>query len=102
VAFGFSGEAGATFECRVDRGATTISGWASCSSPRDVDLTADGDGTYTFSVRATDTAGNTGAAATTDYVLDTGAPSAPTITGHPLVDDNDATPTWTTSAPDPG
>src|SRR5207247_49544 len=63
VAWAFTGEAGATFDCRVDRGATQIADWAPCSSPDAIDLTAQSDGTYTFAVRATDAAGNTGAVA---------------------------------------
>ena len=73
--WGFSGEAGATFECRLDRGATVIAGWAACTSPRTYDLAAEPDGTYTFSTRQTDAAGNTGPAATDDYTLDRAAPA---------------------------
>ena len=58
----FSGEPGATFECRLERGATVIYDWALVHAPRTFDLSAQTDGTYTFSVRQTDAAGNTGAA----------------------------------------
>ncbi len=49
--FTFRGEPGSTFECKVD----PVSEWKPCASPYSVQL-ADGD--YTFSVRATDEAGN--------------------------------------------
>src|SRR6185436_10871822 len=79
----FTGEAGARLECRLDRGATVVSGWATCSSPEAFDLTGEPDGAYTFSVRATDAAGNVGAIATGSYTLDTTAPAAPAITSAP-------------------
>ena len=48
----FTGEPGATFECRVERGATVVDDWAACPTPSPHDLTAEADGDYTFSVRA--------------------------------------------------
>jgi sugar lactone lactonase YvrE len=62
----FSAEAGATFQCQLARGGTIISAFAACTSPKSYDLTGQVDGTYTFSVRATDTAGNVGTASTSD------------------------------------
>ncbi|HEV2813178.1 MAG TPA: Ig-like domain-containing protein [Solirubrobacteraceae bacterium] len=98
--FGFTAEAGATTACRVERGATVVSDWAACTSPRTYDLSAETDGTYTFRVRATDVAGNTGAADTRAYTLDRVNAPAPTITGGPTGDSQDDTPTytWTTEA----
>ena len=49
--FTFRGEPGSTFECKVD----PVTDWKPCASPFSVKLA---DGTYTFSVRATDEAGN--------------------------------------------
>ena len=52
VQFSFSaGEAGSTFECRLDGGS-----WAPCESPRQV--TGLSEGEHVFEVRATDAAGN--------------------------------------------
>jgi hypothetical protein len=91
----FSTEAGATLECRLSRGATTVSDWTSCSSPRSYDLSGEPDGTYTLAVRATDAAGNTGAATGSDYELDRVAPGAPALTTTPGALGNDSSPTWT-------
>ena len=90
----FSGEAGASFECRLARGATTVSGWAPCSSPRAFDLAGQPDGGYSFSVRARDAAGNTGAAATSDYELDTSPPGAPSIDSAPASPGSALSPSW--------
>ncbi|HEV2999390.1 MAG TPA: Ig-like domain repeat protein [Solirubrobacteraceae bacterium] len=96
--FSFTHEAGATATCRMTRGATVVSDWAPCASPKGYDLAAEADGAYTFSVRATDAAGNTGTAATRNYTLDRVEPVAPTITGRPAAVSNDETPTWTFTA----
>ena len=53
----FGGGSG-TYECKLDRGATPIDGWAACTTPYGYDLSAESDGTYTFAVRTRDAAGN--------------------------------------------
>ena len=63
-------------------------------SPRSYDLSLQPDGAYTFRVRATDAAGNTGADGTRTYTLDRTAPAAPTITGGPPADSSDDTPVY--------
>ena len=75
ASFSFSSEAGASFECQLDTGA-----FVACVSPKDYSGLA--DGTHTFSVRATDAAGNRGSAATFGWTVDTIAPET-TITSHP-------------------
>ena len=55
AAFGFSSEAGATFECKLDR-PTGAGTFAACTSPQT--YTGLTDGSYTFSVQAKDAAGN--------------------------------------------
>ncbi len=92
--WGFSGEAGASFECRFERGSTVISDWSACSAPQSYDLSAGPDGAYRFSVRQTDSAGNTSAPATSTYAFDTSPPGPPTIGGRPASPGPDATPTW--------
>ena len=71
--FAFTGEAGATFDCRLDGGA-----WATCVSP----LTATGlsEGSHTFEVRASDAAGNIGPAAGHTWTIDLPAPMAIYVT----------------------
>ncbi|MCE9575230.1 MAG: hypothetical protein K8W52_18920, partial [Deltaproteobacteria bacterium] len=60
-------ETGATFQCRLDSAATFTTCPASYSGLA--------DGSHTFRVRAIDLAGNTGAAATFTWVVDTTPPS---------------------------
>ena len=79
----FSGEASASFECRLSRSGTIVSNWSACSGSRGYDLTGEADGSYLFSVRARDEAGNTGPAATSSYSLDRSAPAVPTIDSAP-------------------
>src|SRR5439155_15308185 len=74
--FSFTGEAGATFQCALDGGA-----FAACTSPKSYAGLA--EGSHTFQVRQTDTAGNTGPAASYTWTIDTTAPAAPAITAHP-------------------
>src|SRR5206468_12659243 len=58
----FTGEGGASFQCSLTRGATPVSAFAPCTSPKSYDLTGQPDGTYTFHVKQTDAAGNIGTA----------------------------------------
>lgn len=74
--FGFSSEAGATFECSIDSGA-----FSACTSPKT--YTGLSQGGHTFQVRAKDAAGNTDATpASYTWTVDTVAPSV-SITGGP-------------------
>ncbi|HEV3375764.1 MAG TPA: Ig-like domain-containing protein [Thermoleophilaceae bacterium] len=84
--FAFSSEAGASFQCRVDNGA-----FAACSSPHTTAALA--DGAHTFEVWATDAAGNTGAAASRAFTVDTVAPQT-TVDSGPSGLTNDSTPTF--------
>jgi len=82
--FEFSaGEAGSTFECRLDSGS-----WTACTSPRQ--LTGLGDGSHRFEVRASDPAGNVGPAVSKDWTVDLVAPSA-SITAGPAALGNQST-----------
>src|SRR5207253_6618253 len=85
--FSFSSEAGASFECALDGAA-----FASCSSPKS--YTGVADGSHTFQVKATDAAGNTGAAASYTWTVDTVAPVAPSITASPTNPSNNASPSF--------
>ena len=99
-AWGFSAESGASFECRLARGSTVISGFSACSSPKSFDLGGQPDGTYALSVRAVDGAGNASAAATDEYSLDTAA-DAPRIESSPGAAGRSPAPAWTFSS-EPG
>jgi sugar lactone lactonase YvrE len=93
--WGFSGEAGAGFECELTLGGSPIFAFAPCTSSHTYDLTLQPDGSYTFGVRQTDSAGNgPGPVAADDYVLDTSNPAPPAPTVLPPDPDNDSTPTW--------
>jgi hypothetical protein len=83
--FVFSVNEAGTFDCALD-GATL----PSCSSP--FEAPALSDGPHSFSVRATDTAGNQGQIVAWSFAVDTIAPSA-TIDGGP----DDPTPTAKTA-----
>ena len=69
ASFEFSStEAGASFECKLDTG-----NWAACSSPKTYSGLS--DGSHTFSVRSTDTAGNVDQSpAARTWTVDTTAP----------------------------
>ena len=72
-----SSEAGSDFECSIDTGAPA---WGACSGPgSETPPGALPDGPHTFRVRAADAAGNTGAAATREFTVDTAAPDAPQL-----------------------
>ena len=74
-----SSETGSQFECRLDDGGNTA-GYEDCASPMRYGPL--GDDLYTFSVRATDAAGNTGGPATVKFR--TGGP-APVLAISPAV-----------------
>jgi len=66
--FGFATE-GDAYECRLDGPGGYATGWQACTSPAPFDLTGQPSGPYTFAVRGTDTAGNTGEAGSAGYEL---------------------------------
>jgi Bacterial Ig-like domain len=81
--FAFSAsEAVRGFQCAVDSGA-----FADCSSP--TTLSALSDGQHSFSVRATDLAGNPGSSVPYIWTVDTAAPPQPSIDEKPLSPSND-------------
>ena len=82
-----SNENDVTFECRIDGGA-----WTPCTSPLTTGTLSDGE--HTFSVRATDEAGNTGSADSHSWTIDTTPPAVPVITSPADGSaTNDSTPT---------
>jgi hypothetical protein len=91
--FTFSASESATFQCRMDTG-----DWAGCSSPYSFSGLA--DGSHTFSVKATDLAGNLEAAGKSyTFSIDTTAPDT-TITGQPAALSNSASGTFAFTSPD--
>ncbi len=82
----FSANEDATYECSLD------GGFEPCTSPQDYQDVP--DGAHTFSVRATDAAGNTGAAASRSWSVDTTAPSPDLTQPADGETTNDDTPTF--------
>ncbi|MFV0318709.1 MAG: Ig-like domain repeat protein [Microthrixaceae bacterium] len=95
----FSADEPASFECRLRNLAGHDTGWEPCASPKTYSSLL--DGRYTFEVRATDTAGNLGAALSRQWTLDTAPPETLIDSGPaPLANTTDATISF--SSPDPG
>ena len=99
--FTFSGtEVGSTFECKLDGPGAATGTYATCTSPRAYVALA--DGAYTFSVRATDAAGNPDATpATRSFTVDTAAPDT-TITSGPTGTTNVASPSFAFTSTEAG
>ena len=88
--FAFSATESSTFQCKLDTGS-----YAACTSPITYNSLADGP--HTFSVEATDRAGNTGTAASYGWTIDTTPPVA-SIDTHPSSLTNSTTATFAFSA----
>jgi large repetitive protein len=85
---------GATLTCTLLRGSTVVYAAGRCPAGGVFSLAGMPDGTYTLRVTATDAAGNVSAASVSTYVLDTRAPTAPTLdfaSGSPSAS---RTPNW--------
>ena len=81
-------KAGSTFECRLDGPGAATGTYVACTSPRAVGPLA--DGSYTFLVRATDTAGNVDPSpATRSFTVDTAAPDTTITSGPTGTDERD-------------
>src|SRR5207247_321004 len=91
--FSFSSEAGASFQCALDGAA-----FAACTSPKS--YTGVADGLHTFQVKATDAAGNTGAAASYTWTVDTTAPDT-SITSSPSASTTSTSATFSFSSTEP-
>ncbi len=88
-------EAGSTFECQMDNG-----GYGICTSPAVYSLAS--NGTHTFDVRSTDTAGNTDLSpASYSWVIDTTAPDT-SITVKPADPTNQQSASFTFTATEAG
>src|SRR4029078_9962464 len=88
--FGFSAGETSTFQCQLDAGAL-----APCTSPPTLGSPADGSHTYT--VKATDAAGNTGPVTSYVWTIDTVAPTV-TFSIKPPNPTSDTTPDFAFSA----
>ncbi|HEV3478132.1 MAG TPA: hypothetical protein VG144_01635, partial [Gaiellaceae bacterium] len=91
--FTFSADEPSSFACQLDGG-----GFQPCSSPASYEGLA--DGAHTFSVRPTDATGNTGAAASYSWTIETRAPVAAIASGPaPLTNSRSATFTFSADEP---
>jgi large repetitive protein len=90
ASFVFTAGEPSTFECKLDNAAVE-----SCTSPKA--YTALADGQHTFQVKATDQAGNSGAAAAYTWGIDTKVPTT-TITTKPANPSNVASATFAFTA----
>ena len=88
--FTFSAKPGSTFSCSMTPSGGTDS-FSACTSPTTFPALTDGN--YTFTVGATDPAGNVGPVTTSQLTIDTVAPGA-SITGTPPNPTADSTPTF--------
>jgi hypothetical protein len=87
-------EAGVSFLCRLDGRA-----WYGCSSPEWYLLA---DGSHTFQVQARDAAGNTSAATSWTWTIDTQPPPAPRLTSSPTDPTTATTATFAFTDAEPG
>lgn len=87
-------EAGVTFQCKLDLGAFTA-----CTSPHTYSTLA--NGAHTFSVQATDRAGNVGLPATHAWTIDTAPPNT-TITASPPSASASTSASFSFTASEPG
>ncbi len=72
---------GARFECRMSREGAPANDFSPCNSPKTYGDLSEVEGTYTFEVRATDAAGNTGPAESRTFVVDLTPPPADVTSG---------------------
>ncbi len=89
-----SNEAGSTFACKLGAGA-----FAPCTSPKSYVALA--DGSHTFTVKATDSAGNTGPETSYTWTIDSAGPTV-TITQKPTDPSNESSPSLGFSSDEPG
>jgi hypothetical protein len=89
ASFAFTASEPADFACKLDGGS-----FAACTSPKSYPASADGP--HTFTVRATDNAGNSGQASY-GWTIDTAPPTA-TITQKPANPSNNLSPTFAFAA----
>jgi hypothetical protein len=82
-------------QCRLLRGSTPVTGWATCASPYVVDLSRLGQDVYTLEIRLVDMAGNAGPATGRSYHYDLTKPLAPVFTSRPPAGGSDRTVLWT-------
>jgi hypothetical protein len=87
-------ESGVEYTCKLDGHA-----FSSCTSPVTYWLS---DGSHTFQVQARDAAGNSSAATSFTWTIDTQAPPTPSLTGSPSASTTSTTATFTFTDREPG
>ena len=94
ASWGFTAEAGAAYECQLERDGAVVEAFVACASPRGYDLAPLPDGAYVLNVRVTDGAGNASSSRSAPYVLDRTGPDGIKLVETPGAVGNDRTPTW--------
>ncbi|MCU1595427.1 MAG: Cable pili-associated 22 kDa adhesin protein [Frankiales bacterium] len=85
-----------TVQCHLAKGTVVLVDWTACGPVFSATLSG-GDGSYTFSARGIDAAGNTSAEVISTYRLDTTPPASAVVTA-PRSPSSNRSPVWTIAA----
>jgi hypothetical protein len=98
VSWSWTGDAAATWQCRLLKDGAVVRGWRTCSPHRQA-LGGMGEGAYVLEVRGVDALGNVGAIGRGSYRWDATAPAAVVLTSSAGASSSTRQVTWTFDAP---